>query len=75
MYRDPSLIREHVVKLRFNDNENSLIDAFVTYTGQQKAAFFRELLLEAAERALFAGGDHAAAAALHEGASPNRSMA
>jgi len=53
MYTDPSLIREHVVKLRFNDNEAALIDAYVNYTGQQKAAFLRELLLESAQRALF----------------------
>lgn len=48
MYTDPSLIREHVVKLRFNDNESALIEAWVNYTGQQKAAFLREMLLEAA---------------------------
>lgn len=48
MYTDPSLIREHVVKLRFNENENALIDAWVNYTGQQKAAFLRDMLLEAA---------------------------
>lgn len=48
MYADPSLIREHVVKLRFNDNEAALIEAWVNYTGQQKAAFLREMLLEAA---------------------------
>lgn len=58
MYADPSLIREHVVKLRFNDNEAALVEAYVNYTGQQKAAFLRELVLEAAQRALFV--DHAA---------------
>lgn len=48
MYADPSLIREHVVKLSFNDREADLINAWVAYTGQQKAAFLREMLLEQA---------------------------
>lgn len=48
MYTDPSLIREHVVKLSFNDREADLINAWVAYTGQQKAAFLREMLLEQA---------------------------
>lgn len=48
MYSDPSLIREHVVKLSFNDREADLINAWVAYTGQQKAAFLREMLLEQA---------------------------
>ena len=48
MYADPSLIRDHVVKLRLNDNEADLIDAWVKYTGQQKAALLREMLLEQA---------------------------
>lgn len=48
MYTDPSLIREHVVKLRFNDREAELINAWVNYTGQQKAALLREMLLEQA---------------------------
>lgn len=48
MYSDPSLIREHVVKLRLNENEADLIDAWVKYTGQQKAVLLREMLLEQA---------------------------
>lgn len=48
MYSDPSLIRDHVVKLSFNDREAELINAWVNYTGQQKAAFLREMLLEQA---------------------------
>lgn len=47
-YSDPSIIREHVVKLSFNDRESQLINAWVDYTGQQKAAFLREMLLEQA---------------------------
>jgi hypothetical protein len=48
MYADPSQIREHVVKIRLNDNEAGLIDAWVNYTGQQKAVLLREMLLEQA---------------------------
>lgn len=48
MYADPSLIRDHVVKIRLNDQEAALIDAWVNYTGQQKAALLREMLLEQA---------------------------
>lgn len=61
MYSDPSLIREHVVKLSFNDREADLINAWVAYTGQQKAAFLREMLLEQARLDLEAqmGGNEA----------------
>lgn len=48
MYADPALVREHVVKLRLNENESDLIDAWVKYTGQQKAVLLREMLLEQA---------------------------
>jgi L-rhamnose isomerase len=48
MYTDPSLVREHTVKLSFNDREADLINAWVAYTGQQKAALLREMLLEQA---------------------------
>lgn len=55
MYTDPSLIRDHVVKLRFNDQEADLINAWVNYTGQQKASLLREMLLEQARLDLNAG--------------------
>lgn len=48
MYADPSLIRDHVVKIRLNDQEADLINAWVNYTGQQKAALLRDMLLEQA---------------------------
>lgn len=48
MYTDPSLIRDHVVKLRLNDQEAELINAWANYTGQQKATLLREMLLEQA---------------------------
>lgn len=49
MYTDPQFIRDHVVKLRFNDLEAKLINAWVEYTGQQKATLLREMLLEQAQ--------------------------
>lgn len=52
MYADPSLIRKHRVNLSFNDREAALIDAYVTYTGEEKAAFIRALILERASEVL-----------------------
>lgn len=48
MYADPSLIRDHVIKMRLNDAEAALIEAWVNYTGQQKAPLLREMLLDQA---------------------------
>ncbi len=59
MYSDPTLIRKHPVKLNFNDNEAALVDALVRYTGQEKAAFIRELVLERAQEVLFHGAQSA----------------
>ena len=67
MYADPALIREHVVKLRFNDSEFDLIEALVNYTGQQKAALLRELLLEQASLVLVGEANYGAPHALNEG--------
>lgn len=47
-YTDPSLIREHVVKIRLNDREAELIQAWVNYSGEQKAVLLREMLLKQA---------------------------
>ncbi len=44
-YSDPSRIRSHVVKVRFSDEEAALVDAWVNYTGEQKATLLRELIL------------------------------
>jgi hypothetical protein len=52
MYSDPTLIRKHTVKLSFNDNEAALVDALVRYTGDEKAAFIRGLILQRAEEVL-----------------------
>jgi len=57
MYADPSKIREHVVKVRFNDAEKALIQAYVSYTGEEMAPLLREMLLEQAKLVLF-GDSH-----------------
>lgn len=48
MYRDPSLLRTHMVAVRFNKREAALVDAVCDYTGDEKAAFIRDLVLRAA---------------------------
>lgn len=70
MYSDPSLIRDNVVKIRLNDPESELIDAWVKYTGQQKAALLRDMLLEQAR--LDMGMESASVSAVAEG--PQRSL-
>jgi hypothetical protein len=47
-YTDPSNIRDHVVKIRLNDREAELIQAWVNYSGEQKAVLLREMLLKQA---------------------------
>lgn len=71
MYSDPSLIRKHTVKVRFNDREAALVDALVNFTGEEKAAFIRSLILDRAtevlhaeESAAFGAGTRGAQAAL-----------
>lgn len=50
MYRDRTLVRDHLIKLRLSDREMEIIDQLVEQTGAQKAALIRELLMkEAAE--------------------------
>lgn len=45
MYSDRAKKRDHVVKLRFSDEEMALVDAFVRYTGEQKAVLLREIIV------------------------------
>lgn len=52
MYSDPSLIRKHRVNLSFNDREAALVEAYCNYTGEEKAAFIRALILDRAEEVL-----------------------
>jgi hypothetical protein len=59
-YTDPSLIRKHTVKLSFNDNEAALVNAFVQFTGEEKAAFLRALILDRANEVLGGHGSQSA---------------
>lgn len=61
-YTDPSLIRKHTVKLSFNDNEAALVNAFVQFTGEEKAAFLRALILDRANEVLGGHGGQSAPA-------------
>lgn len=69
MYSDPTLIRKHTVKLSFNDREAALVDALVTYTGEEKAAFIRALILDRAMEVLHANESASGTAAMR-GAQP-----
>jgi uncharacterized protein (DUF1778 family) len=62
MYSDPSLIRKHRVNLSFNDREAALVEAYCNYTGEEKAAFIRSLILDRAEEVLAHAMQSAAAA-------------
>ena len=46
MYSDPTKIRSHIVKIRLSDEEHKFVQAYVDYTGEQKAALLRELILQ-----------------------------
>lgn len=70
MYSDPALIRKHKVKLSFNDNESALLDAICQFTGQEKAALLRDLLLDRAMEVLH-GDQSAAASPAMRGAQPS----
>jgi hypothetical protein len=52
MYSDPALIRKHFVKLSLSDREAALLEALCAYTGEQKAALIREMVLRKAEEVL-----------------------
>jgi hypothetical protein len=56
MYADPTLIRDHPVRVNFNESEAKLVDALVEYTGEQRAVLIRRLILEQAGMIL---GGHA----------------
>ena len=46
MYHDPALIRKHVIKVSLSDREAKLIEALSEYTGEQKAAMVRGLVMD-----------------------------
>lgn len=52
MYSDPSRLRNFVVKIRLSEEEHRLVEALVDYTGEQKAALMRQLVLEQAASVL-----------------------
>lgn len=52
MYSDPTKLRTVVLKVRFSEEEYRLVEALVDYTGEQKAAFIRELILAQAASVL-----------------------
>ena len=54
MYSDPALIRKHVIKLSLSDREAALIEAFCSYSGEQKATLIRELVLAHAAKVIHA---------------------
>lgn len=63
MYSDPTLLRNHRVNLSFNDREHALVRALCDYTGEEAAAFIRNLVLERVEEVLFHASQSATAAA------------
>lgn len=52
MYSDPTKIRSHIVKIRLSDEEHKLVQAYVEYTGEQKAALLRELILQQVQESI-----------------------
>lgn len=52
MYRDPSKLRAHVVKVRLSVAEDRLLEALADYTGEQKAVLIRDLVLSQARAVL-----------------------
>ena len=45
MYSNPSDIRTNEIKIRLNDTELELVEAYAEYTHTQKAAIAREILM------------------------------
>ena len=58
MYTAPENIRDHAIKVRFNDREHDLVKAWVNYSGQQMAVLVRQMILQQAaiELGLDSGG-------------------
>lgn len=59
MYSDPILIRDHPVRVYFNEQEAKLVDALTEYTGEQRAVLIRRLILDQAARILSGEADYA----------------
>jgi len=56
MYQDPALIRKHVSKVYWNDEEAALVNALTAYTGQQRGVLLRQIILDHAAEILAATG-------------------
>jgi hypothetical protein len=52
MYDDPTHIRDHVIKLRLNDEERAVVDALARYNRAQPAAFVRELVMSSVRQSV-----------------------
>lgn len=52
MYSDPALLRKHRINLSLNDREAALVNAVCDYTGEERAAFIRALVLDRAQEVL-----------------------
>lgn len=59
MYTDPSLIRDHPVRVYFNESEAKLVEALTEYTGEQRAVLIRKLIIEQAAMILSGQADYA----------------
>ena len=59
MYTDPTLIRDHPVRVYFNEQEARLVGALTEYTGEQRAVLIRHLILDQAARILSGEADYA----------------
>jgi hypothetical protein len=58
MYADPTLIRDHPVRVNFNEQERKLIEALTDYTGEQRAVLIRRLILDQAAAILSGQADY-----------------
>jgi Mg/Co/Ni transporter MgtE len=59
MYADPTLIRDHPVRVYFNEAEAKLVEALTEYTGEQRAVLIRRLIVDQAARILSGEADYA----------------
>lgn len=56
MYQDPTLIRKHVSKIYWNDEEAALVNALTSYTGEQRGVLLRQIILDRAAEIFAATG-------------------
>lgn len=62
MYSNPTLIRKNTVKLSLNDREAALVNALCDFTGEEKAALLRELIMSRVTELLGHDGESGASA-------------